>query len=179
MNIGEMAALQIDRPAPVESESSEEPSSLHRVLVPLDGSSLAEAILPSVSRIARPLDLEIILLRVVPALPPRVIEGGRPIVIDNTERLRVEAQDYLRHVASGLLTSGLRVSTDVRVGDAPAEIVAAAREGQADLIAMATHGRGVLGQLLFGSVAEAVLHRADVPVFLLRVTESARAKKAA
>ena len=179
MNIGEMAALQVDRPAPLESEPSEEPSSLHRVLVPLDGSSLAEAIIPSVSRIARPLNLEIILLRVVPALPPQVIEGGRPIVIDNTERLRVEAQDYLRHVASGVSMSGLHVSTAVRVGDAPAEILAATREGQADLIAMTTHGRGVLGQLLFGSVAEAVLHRAEVPVFLLRVAESARAKKVA
>ena len=179
MNTSEMAALQVDRPAPLECELSEEPASLRRVLVPLDGSPLAESVLPSVARIARPLDLEIVLLRVVPSLPPRVIEGGRPIVIDNTERLRDEAQDYLRHVASGLSASGHRVSTAVSIGDAPGEILAATKEHDADMIAMTTHGRGVLGQLLFGSVAEAVLHRAHVPVFLLRVKEGEQAKKAA
>jgi nucleotide-binding universal stress UspA family protein len=54
----------------------------------------------------------------------------------------------------------------------PAEIVNAAREVQADLIAMTTHGRSGLRRLMFGSVAEAVLRHSDIPVFLLRATEA-------
>jgi nucleotide-binding universal stress UspA family protein len=59
-----------------------------------------------------------------------------------------------------------------------AEIVNAARETGADLIAMSTHGRSGLGRLMFGSVAEAVLRHSDVPVFLLRATEAQVARLA-
>jgi nucleotide-binding universal stress UspA family protein len=59
------------------------------------------------------------------------------------------------------------------------EIVAAARQTGADLIAMTTHGRSGLGRLLFGSVAEAVLRESRLPVFLMRVTEAQVAQRAA
>jgi nucleotide-binding universal stress UspA family protein len=64
------------------------------------------------------------------------------------------------------------VSWEVRNGRPDEEIVDAARASGADLIAMSTHGRSGLGRLLFGSVAEQVLRRAEVPVFLMRQTES-------
>jgi nucleotide-binding universal stress UspA family protein len=67
----------------------------------------------------------------------------------------------------------------VRPGLPAAEIVDAARELHADLIAMTTHGRSGLRRLMFGSVAEAVLHHSDVPVFLLRATEAEVAGRAA
>jgi hypothetical protein len=71
------------------------------VLVPLDGSPLAEAILPSVSRLARPLGLEIALLRVIPIVAPTLVQGGtRQIILDQGERLREEAEAYLREVAA-------------------------------------------------------------------------------
>ena len=57
-------------------------------------------------------------------------------------------------------------------GDPAREILAGAAETGADLIAMTTHGRSGLGRLLLGSVAQAVLRRADIPVFLMRLTES-------
>ncbi|MGH7279552.1 MAG: universal stress protein [Candidatus Rokuibacteriota bacterium] len=175
----EMAALQVDRPTPVEGPA-DETSRLRRMLVPLDGSPVAETIIPFVSRIARPLGLEIVLLRAVPAVPPQVVEGGaRHMVIDNTDRLRQEADDYLRATADGLSTNGFRVLTAVRVGDAATEIVAGARECQVDVIAMTTHGRTGLGRLLFGSVAEAVLRRAHVPVLTMRATEAERTAQAA
>ena len=118
------------------------PETYHRVLVPLDGSPLAEAVLPFVSRLARPLGLEIALLRVVPMVTPKIVQGGTgPIILDQGERLREEAEAYLRGVAAGLVADGFPVTTTVRTGEAAPEIVAGARECQADLIGMMTHGR--------------------------------------
>ena len=70
-----------------------------------------------------------------------------------------------------LRNRGVRVRAQVRRGEPADEIVSAASEAGADLIAMSTHGRSGLGRLLFGSVAAAVLRQADIPVFLLRATE--------
>jgi nucleotide-binding universal stress UspA family protein len=67
----------------------------------------------------------------------------------------------------------------VRRGEPAGEILAAAREAKADLIAMTTHGRSGFGRLLFGSVAEAVLRQSEVPVFLMRQTEAQVGARAA
>src|SRR5205807_1955958 len=71
-------------------------------------------------------------------------------------------------VAAALRAQGISVTWSVRRGRATEEILAAACESDVDLIAMATHGRTGLGRLLFGSVAEAVLRQAPVPVFMIR-----------
>jgi nucleotide-binding universal stress UspA family protein len=142
-----------------------------RVVVPLDGSSLAEAILPFILDIAGPLDMEVHLVRVIQPVPPEVIEGSRHVVLEDVPARMREASDYLAGAAARLDTRGIRVRTDVRRGEPVTEIVAAAKDAGADLIAMTTHGRSGLGRLLFGSVAEAVLRQADLPVFLMRLTE--------
>jgi nucleotide-binding universal stress UspA family protein len=85
----------------------------------------------------------------------------------------------LASVATGLRARGVRATTQVRFGNAVGEILAGAREAEADLIAMTTHGRGGLGRLLFGSVAEAVLRQAEIPVFLMRQTQAQVAARAA
>jgi len=144
-----------------------------RVLVPLDGSPLAETILPFLLEIAGPLDMSVVLLRVNEPIPPAVVEASRHVVIDDIEGRRRDAFEYLAPLAVGLRARGIDVDTVVRRGEPATEILAAAREAKADLIAMTTHGRTGLGRLLFGSVAEAVLRRAEVPVFLMRQTESA------
>ena len=69
-----------------------------------------------------------------------------------------------------LRSRGVRVTTDARHGEPLAELLAAARDSRADLIAMTTHGRSGLGRLLFGSIAEAVLRRAQIPVLKMRLT---------
>jgi nucleotide-binding universal stress UspA family protein len=73
-------------------------------------------------------------------------------------------------VAADLRGRGVRVTTEARHGDPVKELVAAARDAGADLIAMTTHGRSGVGRLLFGSVAEAVLRQANVPVLMMRLT---------
>lgn len=143
-----------------------------RAVVPLDGSPVAEAIIPFILEIAGPLDLEVVLLRVLQPIPPEVIEGSRHVVVEDVQARGMDAEEYLAPIAAELRGKGVRVRTLVRRGEPAAEIVEAAREADADLIAMTTHGRSGLGRLLFGSVAEAVLRRAELPVFLMRMTEA-------
>jgi nucleotide-binding universal stress UspA family protein len=143
-----------------------------RAVVPLDGSPVAEAIIPFILEIAGPLDLEVVLLRVLQPIPPEVIEGSRHVVVEDVQARGMDAEEYLAPIAAELRGKGVRVRTLVRRGEPAAEIVEAAREADADLIAMTTHGRSGLGRLIFGSVAEAVLRRAELPVFLMRMTEA-------
>ena len=149
-----------------------------RAIVPLDGSELAETIIPFLIEIAGPLDMSVVLLRVLEPLTPVVVEGSSTVILENIEARRREAEEYLAPLAADLRTRGVAVETAVRRGQPVSdEIVAAARETGADLIAMTTHGRSGLGRLLFGSVAEALLRQAQVPVFLLRQTEAELAKQ--
>lgn len=150
-----------------------------RAIVPLDGSMVAEGIIPFILEIAGPLDMEVVLLRVVVPIPPSVVEGSRHVELDDVEKRRLEAAEYLTPIATDLRAKGVRVTTQVRRGEPTAEILAGAKEAGADLVAMTTHGRSGLGRLLFGSVAEAVLRQSDIPVFLMRQTEAQVAARAA
>jgi len=161
------------------------------ILVPLDGSALAGNILPHVREIARSTHARIVLLRVTPepinlypstgvspyqrSTPMQDRDATNYLLrSDPTHRAEwieheVEtAQAYLDAISLDLKQSGAQVTTLTQPG-AAAEVILEAidREG-ADLIAMSTHGRSGLGRLLLGSVADRVLHLAQVPVFLLR-----------
>jgi nucleotide-binding universal stress UspA family protein len=139
-----------------------------RVLVPLDGSELSESVLSLITDIAGPLDMTIVLLRVLEPVTPAMVEAaGRAVPDDLDIRLR-DASEYLAPLEVRLRARGIETTSAVRVGRPEEEILAAARAEVADLIAMSTHGRSGLGRLLFGSVAEQVLRHADVPVFLMR-----------
>jgi nucleotide-binding universal stress UspA family protein len=151
-----------------------------RALVPLDGSMVAEAIVPFILEIAGPLDMEVALLRVVVPAPPVVLEASGAVAVEDVEKLRKDAEEYLASVAPGLRAKGVKVTTAVRCGgNAVVEILDGARSLDADLIAMTTHGRGGLGRLLFGSIAEAVLRQAEIPVFMMRQTREQVAARAA
>jgi nucleotide-binding universal stress UspA family protein len=149
-----------------------------RVLVALDGSSSAEAVLRFILTIAGPLDMTVLLLRVLEPIPPMPVEGTRHMIVDDFEGRRRDAEEYLAPIAAALQAQGIDVSWQVRRGRAAEEILAAAGEGGVDLIAMATHGRTGLGRLLFGSVAETVLRRAPVPVFMIRQPDGVEAAAA-
>jgi nucleotide-binding universal stress UspA family protein len=150
-----------------------------RAVVALDGSPVAEAVIPFILEIAGPLDMEVVLVRAYTIPRPVVVEGSIQLAVEDPEVLRVDAEEYLAPLAVELRAKGVRTTTQVRCGPAAEEIVAAAHEAGADLIAMTTHGRSGLGRLLFGSVAEAVLRESKLPVFLLRVTEAQVEQRAA
>jgi nucleotide-binding universal stress UspA family protein len=139
-----------------------------RVLVALDGSPSAEAVLRLLLEIAGPLDMTVVLLRVLEPTAPVVADGTYMGTLEDVSLRRHDAEEYLAAIAAALRAQGIEVSWQVRHGRAAPEILAASAESKVDLIAMATHGRTGLGRLLFGSVAEAVLRHASVPVFLIR-----------
>jgi nucleotide-binding universal stress UspA family protein len=142
-----------------------------RALVPLDGSTTAEGVIPFILQIAGPLGLDVTLLRVViPAPPAAAVEVG-PVSLENTDKLCAQAEAYLVPFATELRANSIRVTTHVRRGEPAQEILACVRDSKADLIIMTTHGRTGFSRLLFGSVAEAVLRHADVPVLLMRQTQ--------
>jgi nucleotide-binding universal stress UspA family protein len=139
-----------------------------KAVVPLDGSPAAEAILPFILEIARPLGIAVTLVRVLEVTPPMAVEGTRYFQAENLDARRREAEEYLAPLAAELRARGVHVETLVRHGPPSDEILAAALDVDADLIGMTTHGRTGLGRLLLGSVAESVLRHAQVPVFLMR-----------
>ena len=149
-----------------------------RVLVALDGSPSSEAVLRFLLEIAGPLDMTVMLLRVLEPIPPSVIEASRHVEVEDVEGRRRDAEEYMAPIAAALRAQGVETAWEVRRGRPAEEILAAARERGADLIAMATHGRTGLGRLLFGSVAEAVLRHASVPVFMIRQPEAVQTASA-
>ena len=128
----------------------------------------AVSALEKILDIAGPLDMDIVLLRVVSPVLSQAGDAGVQIIIDEMTARMAEARDYLTTIAADLAGRGIRVRTRVRGGAPMTEILAAAREVSADLIAMTTHGRTGFSRLLFGSVAEAVLRQGEFSVFLMR-----------
>lgn len=141
-----------------------------KVLVPLDGSSVAEVVLPHVELLGRDLGSEIVLFRVIPPPQGVIDEAGRQIIsVDAAIDSAVGgATDYLRQVATGLKDKGVKsVAEEVVIGHPAEQIVDRAKDG-VDLIAMATHGRSGISRWVYGSVAERVLRHAVTPVLLVR-----------
>jgi len=140
------------------------------VVIPLDGSELAEAALALAADLVGPLGAEIVLLCVVPA-PVRLVavDGGVGLYDDaDAARLKTEAAAYLGAIVDRVGGGAASVTPLVRVGDAATEIAAVADERAAAAIIMATHGRTGLARSVIGSVAGAVLHRSASPVVLVR-----------
>jgi len=133
-----------------------------KILVPLDGSVLAEAALWRAVEIANGGTLS--LLRAAEA---HTLPGADPV--DAQVDVVREAEEYLASVARRLADRGLKkVETHVWYGPAAAAIVEAAETQKADLIVMSTHGRSGLGRLILGSVAESVLRGTRKRILIVR-----------
>jgi nucleotide-binding universal stress UspA family protein len=141
---------------------------LRRILVPLDGSELAEAALPRVAALAQASGARVTLLQVVGPPTPELQPYEVAVLPEDDEALAEQARRYLAGAAARLSERGVGVESEVAFGWPAERIGAAAAEHHADLIAMSTHGRGGLDRLIVGSVADRVLRRAEVPVLLVR-----------
>ena len=135
-----------------------------KILVPLDGSKLAEKILPRVEKLVRSCRGEVHLIRVVVSyrIDPKEEKEER-------ERLLQEAWDYLETIVSRLRKKRVRAYAVVVYGKDAVQICDFARKDKFDLIAMATHGRSGISRWALGSVADKVLSCSVVPVMLIRV----------
>jgi nucleotide-binding universal stress UspA family protein len=135
------------------------------IVVPLDGSPLAESALDAVAPLARCGDVDLWLVRVVSPAHPVFAEGRMLMTADEVTGLhRSEAAAYLQRQVAALAARGLRARGRVVVGEPAAAIVAEAAGAGCSAIVMATHGRTGLSRVLLGSVAEAVIKASRVPV---------------
>lgn len=145
---------------------------LKRLLVPLDGSKLAEEALVTAAELAESLNASIVLLRVVPSSVP-----GRfysPQLLEHVQQAQAqEAEAYLTSVADRLTADRLRVDTHVLFGEVAASVVRFTEIERSDLIVIGSHGLGGRGWQVFGSVAQKVLHSSRCPVLIVRPTAEA------
>jgi nucleotide-binding universal stress UspA family protein len=147
------------------------PVSLRRILVPLDGSRVAEQVLPSVMDMALALGAEMILFQVPIIHVSGSLSGDWYMPIHGVlETATQDSQAYLDRVAAGLREEGVTVSTAMRVGGVADAIIGYAQANRVDLIAVCTHGRTGLGRWLMGSVADRVLRGSRVPILLVRAS---------
>ena len=139
------------------------------ILVPLDGSKRAEAILPHVEEMAHRFKAKVVLVQVVES--QTLVAGPYGTLelnISAFERRTLEAEAYLKALRGEFHAKGIDAKGSVEHGPVAETIIdVAAREG-ADLIAMASHGRGGLARVFYGSVAAGVLQRVDRPLLLVR-----------
>jgi nucleotide-binding universal stress UspA family protein len=139
-----------------------------RMIVPLDGSALAEQILPRVLELAKLEEAEITLLSVLVPQSYSQREIFDPSLPWWSKDI-TQAQSYLFGMATKLRREGVTVTTDVVIGENVATAIGdfASRE-RADLIAIATHGRGGLARLIRGSVADAVMHSSRISMLVFK-----------
>ena len=163
-----------------------------KILVPLDGSKLAESALPYVEQIAQRCDTkEVVLVSVTervkgeraipeygyprtprPETPiPEHVEGVREVPV-GVGKMQRQAERYLNRIAKRLQAKGVKVSTEVLLGDPAEEIVIYAELNKVDLIVMSSHGRSGISRWAHGSVADRVFRSVNVPVLMARAPGS-------
>lgn len=143
-----------------------------KILLTLDGSKESEAVIPYIQELAARLKAGVILLQVVPPPSPVITIPGETMQIPYTpaqvELWKIDAAAYLEKMAEGFKSRHIEVRSEVRVGDPAQEIIAAADEFKADLVAMSTHGRSGIRRWALGSTADKVLHGGNTSLFLVR-----------
>ena len=157
---------------PEKGERPPEDPEFRKILVPLDGSDFSESVLPLAMEMARLYEGEVHLLRVV-AYPIEIASPYLPHTVqmnqEVVEEAKVSAMAYLKEKAAGLEGQVDTVRTHVVVdSQAGAAICGECRDIHADLVVMATHGRGGFKRALLGSTADKVIRSAHTPVLVRR-----------
>jgi nucleotide-binding universal stress UspA family protein len=140
-----------------------------RILVCLENSATDQHIVDHVRGLARVCGASILLIHVADGWAARNI---RHLDLRESEEMR-EDREYLERVAAGFVAAGVPAEALLATGDPATEVTAAAERETCDLIAMATHGHKLIGDVIHGSVATAVRHKSMVPVLLVRAPTKA------
>ncbi len=143
-----------------------------RVVVPLDGSDVAEQAVATAEELARSFGVPMHLVRVVdyPSTTYKYVYGGMvesEAITMQLEHERSMAETYLKDVCQSLEQRGIEVTTEVRYGVPVQEVCDAVKE--CDLMVIASHGRTGVARWFLGSVAEEIVRRSTVPVLVVRV----------
>jgi len=141
-----------------------------KILVPLDGSKVAEGVLSHAKALAYSQGAELILLTVGanPALDFAFSDPG--LAQSAIEEQEEHSKKYIAEIEEQLKAAGFKTSFLLRIGSVAETILEVAEELQVDVIAMSTHGRTGPARWLLGSIAERVVHSSKVPVLLIRAT---------
>ena len=151
----------------IQDDAGKAPASIERVLLPADASDFSDSAIHEALDILGDPKPTLQLLHVLeePRWSGRSVDAS--LVAQYLEASRESSRDHLNQVAATLRSRGYEVDLELRDGRVSYEILAIAADQGVDLIAMATHGRGGVGRLLLGSVAQRVLHQASVPLMLI------------
>jgi nucleotide-binding universal stress UspA family protein len=146
-----------------------------KILVPLDGSKLAECALPHAEELAKCCDTEkVILVSVTERVQGyRAFEDpsqplGQQLAPEAFGKKEEQAQRYLGRIAKAMEAKGVKVGTEVLLGDPAEEIVIYAKHPGCDLIVVSSHGRSGISRWTHGSVADKVFRHSPVPVLMVR-----------
>jgi nucleotide-binding universal stress UspA family protein len=143
-----------------------------RILLPLDGSALAEQALPYAIAQAERFGAELILLRVFEPIAPKNALVPREAARRAEERTKAWTQEYLERVAARVQEHGIPVQVVTVEGHPRTEIVQFAESNQVDLIVISTRGQSGFSRWLMGSTADRVMRGASVPVLLVRAAKA-------
>ncbi len=134
------------------------------ILVPLDNTRTDETILAHVRPLARLTGAALVLVHVADGFAAR-----HQAALNLQDSAEIQAdREYLGRCEAVLTAEGFRVSTALEKGDPASGILNVAARVNADLIAMATHGHGIIGDIVHGSVADQLRHRTSIPILMLR-----------
>ncbi len=140
-----------------------------RILIPLDGSPIAEQVIPLTKMLAAHLNSRVVLFQAVePICDTLRVEGEEFKADEQVETMRGQALTYLEAIRRDLAGGGIPVECAVRVGKPAPTILEFVERARIDLVSLATHGRGGLQRWVYGSVAEQVLRDTRVPALLVR-----------
>jgi nucleotide-binding universal stress UspA family protein len=138
------------------------------ILAPLDGSKRAEAIVPHLIEVAHRYKAKVVFLQVIEPPPPAVGAEVASTTAEAVEKMKKQAENYLAGLKGECREQGVEARIVVGYGPIVETILNTAERENADLIALASHGRTGLSRVFYGSVAAGVLHCVDRPLLIIR-----------
>lgn len=135
-----------------------------KILIALENGRADTSLLPHVAQLARQVGAELLLLHVADGFAARNFEQ---LKLAESDEIRAD-REYLAQRAAELTAQGLTVSTLLAMGNPPGEIVRVAVAEQCDLIAMASHGHRLIGDIIHGSTIDRVRHHTSTPLLVVR-----------
>jgi manganese transport protein len=141
-----------------------------KILVTLENGRADDTLLPHVSQLARETGAELLLLHVADGWAARNFDQ---LKLAESDEMRADSE-YLEQSAVQLRANGVKVDTVLALGNPPNEIVRIAATSGCDLIAMASHGHKLIGDLLYGSTIDRVRHNTTIPLLVVRAVMSAK-----
>ena len=157
-----------------------------RIIVPLDGSKLAEQALPYATSLAREYGGKLFLVRVVGrsatsvAMAAHSMSAGPSLLTaellqETIDSERAEAEEYVKRMLTRVRRARANGEAEVREGSPTAEIIDCAMRRRASVIVISSHGRGGIGRVMFGSIADQVLRSSTFPVLVIRAKAKVQA----